>query len=49
LQQGTRGEPGSGLGLLLCKEFVEKNDGQIYVESEKDSGTEFTICLPTKE
>jgi len=49
LQQGTRGEPGSGLGLLLCKEFVEKNNGQIYVESKKDNGTEFTICLPIKE
>ncbi len=43
---GTEGESGSGLGLLLCKEFVNKNKGQIYVSSEDGKGTTFTVRLP---
>jgi len=44
--RGTEGESGSGLGLLLCKEFVDKNKGQIYVDSETGKGTTFTVRLP---
>jgi signal transduction histidine kinase len=43
---GTSGEQGTGLGLLLCKEFIEKNKGTINVESVKDSGSTFTFTLP---
>lgn len=44
--KGTQGESGTGLGLLLCKEFVEKNGGTISVESIVDVGTTFKILLP---
>lgn len=43
---GTEKEKGSGLGLLLCNEFVEKLGGKLTVESEKNRGTTFTITLP---
>lgn len=45
---GTDGEKGTGLGLIICKEFVEKNNGRIHVESEPGKGTTFYITLPAK-
>lgn len=43
---GTNNEKGTGLGLILCKEFVEKHRGKIWVESEKDMGSTFYVSLP---
>ena len=46
---GTNREKGSGLGLKLCKEFVKKNNGEIWVESELDIGTTFFFTLQMPE
>jgi two-component system sensor histidine kinase/response regulator len=43
---GTNQETGTGLGLILCKELVNKNKGNIIVESELGKGTKFTITIP---
>ncbi|SNR38786.1 sensor histidine kinase [Dokdonia pacifica] len=45
-REGTQGETGTGLGLILCKEFIERHQGEITVSSELDKGTTFTIILP---
>ncbi len=46
---GTAQEKGSGLGLLLCKELVEKNHGNIWFESKPNSGTTFYFTIPLKQ
>lgn len=43
---GTENEKGSGLGLILCKDFVEKSDGKIWVESTLNVGTTFYFSIP---
>ncbi len=43
--EGTENEKGTGLGLLLCKEFIERNHGNIWVESSVDSGSRFYFTL----
>ncbi len=48
-RKGTEGEPSTGLGLIICKDFVEKHGGKLWVVSEVDKGSEFCFTLPTLE
>lgn len=48
-RNGTDGETGSGLGLILVQEFVQLNKGEIRVTSEPDKGSTFTVTFPASE
>jgi signal transduction histidine kinase/uncharacterized protein HemY len=45
---GTHNETGTGLGLILCKEFITKHNGKIWVESDLGKGAKFTFSLPSE-
>jgi signal transduction histidine kinase len=44
---GTADEKGTGLGLIICKEFIERHGGQIKIESKLGKGSKFIFNLPT--
>ncbi|CAM3674825.1 HAMP domain-containing sensor histidine kinase [Sphingobacterium prati] len=44
---GTEDEPGSGLGLVLCKDLIERNKGLVHIQSIPQKGSIFTVSLPT--
>ena len=46
---GTNNEKGTGLGLILCNELIKKNGGEIWVKSQKGSGTKFYFRLPVED
>lgn len=48
-RKGTSGEPSTGLGLVLVKEFVEQNNGTLELESEVDKGTSISVGLPSEQ
>ncbi len=48
-QPGTRNEKGTGLGLTLCKDFIEKNKGTIWAESEPGKGSTFSFRIRNRQ
>jgi signal transduction histidine kinase/ligand-binding sensor domain-containing protein len=49
MKRGTSSEKGTGLGLLLCKKFIEANNGKLKIQSKEGIGSEFIVVLPLHE
>jgi signal transduction histidine kinase len=48
-KRGTKDEKGTGIGMVVCKEFMERNDGKIFVSSKFGEGTKFYLYLPVDD
>ncbi|MEO0901074.1 MAG: ATP-binding protein, partial [Bacteroidota bacterium] len=44
---GTENEEGTGLGFAICKDFINRNNGMIYIESKEGKGSTFSFTIPT--
>ncbi|HBT41546.1 MAG TPA: hypothetical protein DEB21_05845, partial [Rhodospirillaceae bacterium] len=49
LATGSKGEIGTGVGLALCRQLVQVNDGRLNIEANPDGGTVFTVTLAVAE
>lgn len=47
-RKGTSNEASTGLGLIICREFIEKHNGKLWIESEEGSGSSFYFTLPNQ-
>jgi signal transduction histidine kinase len=47
--KGTASESGTGLGLMLCRDFLSRNSGQLFIESKIGEGSTFSFTLPAGE
>jgi len=45
-RKGTEGEYSTGLGLVICKDFIDKHGGNLMIESEEGKGSDFHFTLP---
>jgi PAS domain S-box-containing protein len=45
-RKGTEGEPSNGMGLIICKDLIEKQGGELHIESEEGKGSEFKFTIP---
>jgi signal transduction histidine kinase len=48
-REGTNGEPSTGLGLMISKDFIEKQGGKLWVKSEEGKGSDFKFTLPNRQ
>jgi two-component system CheB/CheR fusion protein len=49
VRRGTKNEKGTGFGLMIAKEFVEANNGEIWAESQETKGSTFHISIPLSQ